>query len=189
MVASRRWLRASALTVVVLAGACGSDGDETSTTTSRPPVTQARSTTTEADPVASVIEREKALTAIKEQIQRLERADWAGAWAALHSAQQALVAQPAFAACAAKRWGPAFDVTEVHLVRVARSEQLAVPGTTEKAPGYRAEFRIVGTDPSGPFDATTTYVELSVDGAWRWTVKDPAAYASGACPADDDTLT
>ena len=174
---------------VVALGACGSgDGDTTTDTTSRPAVTQDRSSTTEADPVAGVIEREKALTALKEQIQLLERADWAGAWAALHPAQQAVVSQSAFAACAAKRWGPALDATEVHLVRVTKS-QLDVPGTTVRGPGYRAEFRIVGTDPSGPFDGPTTYVVLDVEGVWRWTLKDPAAYQSGACPPDDDTLT
>jgi hypothetical protein len=175
-----------AVAAVVLAG-CGSDGDSTSDTT-QPVVTEARPTTTEADPVANVVEREQALTALKDQIRALERGDWAGAWAALHPAQQALVSQSVFVACAAKRWGAAFDATEVHLVRVTKA-QLDVPGTTVKGPGYRAEFRIVGIDARGPFDASTTYVTLQADGAWRWTVKDPAAYQSGACPPDDDTLT
>jgi hypothetical protein len=172
--------------VLVLAG-CGSDGDSTSDTT-RPVVTEARSTTTEADPVAAVVDREAALTAVKDQIRLLERADWNGAWAMLHPAQQALVSQPAFSTCAERRWGPVFDVTEVHLVRVTKTV-LEVPGTSAKGAGYRVEFRIVGTDPSGPFDATTTYAEVNVEGAWRWTLKDPAAYQAGACPADDDTLT
>jgi hypothetical protein len=175
------------LAAVVLGG-CGSDGDTTTDTTRRPVVTGDRSPTTEADPVAQVIEREKALTALKEQIQLLERADWAGAWAALHPAQQGLVGQPAFATCANRRWGPALDATEVHLVRVTKGTY-DVPGTAEKGTGYRVEFRIVGIDPEGPFDTSTTYVVLDVDGAWRWTVKDTAAYQAGACPPDDDTLS
>ena len=169
-------------------GACGSGDDTTTDTTSGPAVTQARSTTTEADPVAAVVDRETSLNAIKEQIKLLERADWAGAWAALHPAQQALVSQAAFAACAAKRWGAALDVTEVHLASVATA-QLDVPGTSEKGRGHRAVFRIVGTDPSGAFDASTTYLEFDVAGTRRWALKDPAAYQGGACPPDDDTLT
>ena len=183
-----RLIRLVLVLAVVLIGACGSGDDATTETTSQPVVTQARSTTTEADPVAAVVDRETSLTAIKEQIQLLERADWAGAWAALHPAQQALVSEAAFAACAAKRWGPALDVTEVHLVSV-NSTQAEVPGTTEKGSGHRVVFRIVGTDQSGPFDASTTYLELDVGGARRWTLKDPAAYQGGACPPDDDTLT
>jgi hypothetical protein len=185
-------IRATRSVLVLLAvvglGGCGSGDDATTDTTNRPAVTQPRSTTTEADPVAAVVDREKSLTAIKEQIQLLERADWAGAWATLHPAQQAIVSQAAFAMCAAKRWGPALDVTEVHLVSVAKS-QLEVPGTAETGPGHRAVFRIVGTDPGGAFDASTTYLEFDVGGARRWTLKEPAAYQGGACPADDDTLT
>lgn len=168
-------------------GGCGSGDGTTTDTTRRTAVTQPRSTTTEADPVAAVVDREKSLTAIKEQIQLLERADWAGAWAALHPAQQAVVGQSTFATCAAKRWGPALDVTEVHLVSVGKS-QLDVPGTSEKGPGHRAVFRIVGTDPGGAFDATTTYLVFDVGGARKWTLADPAAYQGGACPPDNDTL-
>jgi hypothetical protein len=173
---------------LALGGACGSDPEPTDAGVQRPPVTQDPSPTTEADPVANVVEREAALAAVRQQIQLLERADWPGAWAALHPAQQALVSQSAFAACAARRWGPALDVLEVHLVRVTKGN-VEVAGTTEKAPGYRAEFRVVGTDPSGPFDAATTYGEVDVGGTWRWTLKDPGAYSAGRCPADDDTLT
>ena len=176
------------LVVAVTLGGCGSDPEPDEAGTTRPAVTQAASPTTEADPVANVVERQAALTAIQEQIKLIERADWAGLWAQLHPAQQALVPQSTFTTCAARRWGPTLDVTEVHLVRVAKT-QVDVPGTSEKGLGYRAEFRVVGTDPGGPFDATTTYVELDVAGAWRWTVKDPAAYQGGKCPADDDTLT
>jgi hypothetical protein len=179
-----------ATAVAAVLGGCGSGGEATDTTdtTSRPAATHAASPTTEADPVANVVEREAALAAIREQIQTLERADWAGAWAALHPAQQALVSQSAFTACAARRWGPALDVLEVHLVRVTKGT-VDVTGTAEKAPGYRAEFRIVGTDPSGPFDGATTYGEVGVGGTWRWTLKDPSAYSAGRCPADDNTLT
>ncbi len=181
-------LLVAAVVGLVGGGACGSDPEPTDAGGPRPAVTQPTSVTTEADPVANVVEREAALAAIRQQIQALERADWAGAWATLHPAQQALVSQSAFATCAARRWGPALDVLEVHLVRVTKGT-VDVAGTSEKAPGYRAEFRIVGTDPSGAFDATTTYGEVDVAGTWRWTVKDPGAYSAGRCPTDDDTLT
>jgi hypothetical protein len=183
--------RIGVLVVVIaalVAGGCGSDPEPTDTGVQPTAVTQVSSPTTEADPVANVVEREAALAAVREQIQVLERADWAGAWGKLHPAQQALVAEGPFATCAARRWGPALDVLEVHLVRVTKGT-FDIPGTAEKASGYRAEFRIVGVDPSGPFDAATTYVELDVGGGWRWTLKDPSAYAGGRCPADDDTLT
>jgi hypothetical protein len=176
------------LVIAFVGAACGSDPEPTDSGSQGTAATRPSSPTTEADPVANVVEREAALNAVREQIKVLERADWAGAWGALHPAQQALVAQAPFATCAARRWGPALDVLEVHLVRVGKGT-FDIPGTTEKATGYRIEFRIVGVDPSGPFDAATTYVELDVAGAWRWTLKDPTAYQGGRCPADDDTLT
>ena len=183
------WRRVLVIVLAALvAGGCGSDPEPTDDGARPTVATQASSPTTEADPVANVVEREAALAAVREQIQVLERADWAGAWAKLHPAQQALVAEAPFASCAGRRWGAALDVLEVHLVRVTKGT-FDIPGTTEKASGYRAEFRIVGVDASGPFDAPTTYVELDVSGAWRWTVKDPGAYQAGRCPADDDTLT
>ena len=173
----------AAMTMVGV-GACSSD--DPAPVADRPAVTQAGPTTTEADPLASVVEREKGLAAMRQQFELLEKGDWAGAWALLHPAQQAALTQADFTRCATKRWGT-LDVKEVHLDKVTSSTN-DVPGTPEKGPGFRMEVRVVGEDGSGPFDALATYMEFKVADAFRWAVKDPAAYQGGQCPPDDDSL-
>jgi hypothetical protein len=172
------------LAAACVAGACSGGNDGAST----PTITRvARSTTTEADPLASVIEREKALAAMREQFELIEKEEWGPVWDRLHPAQQAVLSKEAFAASAATRWGSTLDLRELHLIRVT-SGRNDVPGTAVRDPGFRIEARLVGEDKGGPFDGPSTYVEFKVDDGYRWAVKDPAAYQGGQCPPDDDSL-
>lgn len=184
----RRWGRAAAIGgwLALVVGACstGESGLTTATSVRRAPT----ASVTEPDPVTNVVERDSALTSMREHVSLLERGDWAGAWATLHPTQQQLVDQASFASCAQRRWGQALDVTEVHVTSI-RGGTFGVPGTAEEGSGFRIEVRVVGRDAGGPFDAPSTFIEVKVAETWRWTVRDPAAYQADRCPADDDALT
>lgn len=175
--------------LALVASACGAadeGGGLTTATSARRRAPTA--SVTEPDPVTNVVERENALTSMREQVNLLERADWAGAWAKLHPTQQQLVDQASFASCAQRRWGQALDVTEVHVTSI-RGGTFDVPGTAEEGSGFRIEVRVVGRDAGGPFDAPSTFLEFKVAEGWRWTVRDPAAYQADRCPGDNDSLT
>jgi hypothetical protein len=150
-----RWLRLALVPVVAMSFACGGGDDDAATT-------EATSASAEAPPTTDLED------AFLEQFAELKAGQWARAYARLHPAQQALVSEEAFMACADETFGtlPA-DTTAT--VDETFDEDYTIPGVGERIPTTAVTYTIS----DGEEKVSDTLHLAAVEGTWRWFLASP----------------
>ncbi len=120
-----------------------------------------------------------AAQSVKDRVTELSTSNYAGAWAALHPAQQRVVPEDLFVRCgveAEAKKDPAVDRIEVLSSKKVEKD---IPWVGQvKA----TEVKIRMTQ--GEDSREAFYDVVKVDGDWRWTLTDRSlsAFEAGNCP-------
>ena len=101
------------------------------------------------------------------------------AYEEIHPAQQALFSKDIYMRCVKE--GGSFDVGSVKIVKVY-DEEAAIPGTQVRAMAKAVTATVELKNGILKNSTTDTYHEVLVDGVWRFTVSDAAAYTATTCP-------
>jgi hypothetical protein len=96
------------------------------------------------------------------------------AWASLHPAQQALIAQDRYTACAAQL-NTGVNVSAITVASTHRTS-IEIPGTRLRGDSVVITFNATVQSPTGTQSYSENWDEFYVNGSWRWIVTDPSVY-------------
>ena len=164
-----------ALFVLLMAG-CGGGDDKPA----------AAPTTGDARPGATAttpLDEEAAGEMLKAVMTYLSDGQTGRAYDLMHPAQQAIVPKALYMKCAGDDLA-GIEISDIK-VKETFTEKVDVPGTDlTNVDSVAATITFKGQQGNlDPEEATETFHAFLVDGQWRWTLSDAAAYAGGECPA------
>jgi hypothetical protein len=146
-----RWTRLALVPVLALTFACSGDDSE-------------QASPTEATTDAPDIE-----DAFLEQFEESKAHQFARLYARLHPAQQELVSEAGFLACAEDQFATLPADTTVEVTETY-PEDYTIPGVGERV----STMAVTYTMEAGDETAQDTIHLMDVDGSWRWFMADPA---------------
>lgn len=172
-----KWLVAIIIGATLFA-ACGSNTPTKSTTTTIGTTATTASTTATTATVAKPAE--SAGDAVKRLLGFVDKRQFGPEWDELHPLQQATVNRDLYMKCAV-----AADFPNVSNIKVTDTytEDIAIPGTTTKAPSTAVSVTYTLSHGTDQRIDKATFHEIAVDGHWRWILSDPTPYVSGKCPS------
>lgn len=123
-----------------------------------------------------------AIDAVRTRVTQANTHDWAGAWADILPAQQALVPRAAFIACMARSAPPGTHIV-VDTTTVTSTRHEPAPGTSQPLDMTDVTTQLSGTGPYGDITEAHTFTEAYVGGAWRTVLPADAVdrYQRGGC--------